>query len=388
MIRYILYQFRHSIVCVNKMKFLDLHANYQSMKDEIDNAIHATIDSTQFIDGVAKKQFEREFAEYIGVKHCIGVANGTDALEIGISAFDFPAGSEILTQPNSFIATALGITHNNLKPVFVDIDKDTLMIDCAQIEEHITPRTKALCIVHLYGCSPDMDEIMRIVNKHNLVLIEDCAQSHGALYNGKRVGTFGHVSCFSFYPGKNLGCFGDGGAICTNNNAIHDKIRLIHNMGSSQKYYHDIIGRNSRLDTLQAAVLSVKLKHLDANNEKRRHIAARYTDRLRTLNKHVVTPNVHPESNPVWHLYVVRILNERRTELQAFLKSKNIDTIIHYPIPIHKQRAYSPMYEHTSYPVCEEYADEILSLPMYPELTMAEVDYVCDTITQFYETHL
>lgn len=365
------------------IRFLDLQKNYISIKNEIDTSIINNITNSQFISGTDKMLFEKEFAEYIGTKYCVGVANGTDALELGIQSMGLMENDEIITQPNSFIATCLGISYNKLKPVFVDINKDTMMIDCNMIESKITSKTKALCIVHLYGLSPDMDEIMRIVKKYNLLLIEDCAQSHGSKYNDKRTGTFGDIACFSFYPGKNLGCYGDGGAICTNNKLYYDKIKLLHNLGSNQKYYHEILGRNSRLDTVQAGVLRIKLKYLDDNNMKRRKIAEQYTYNLKDCNN-VKLPQLERYCEPVWHLFVIQCYNNSRDKLQQFLKENNIDTIIHYPIPIHKQEAYSE-YNIESYPVTELVASQILSLPMYPELTMEEVDIVCSKIKEFYD---
>ena len=367
------------------VKFLDLYENYNAMKDEIDASVQGVIDRTQFVNGPDVTSFEREFSDFIGTKHCIGVGNGTDALEIGIASLDFPTGSEIITQPNTFIATVLGISYNNLTPVFVDIDPNTMMIDHTKIEASITSKTKALCIVHLYGCSPNMDAIMEIVKKYDLILIEDCAQSHGALYNGRRLGTFGKISCFSFYPGKNLGCFGDGGAICTSDDILNSKMIRLRNLGSERKYYHDIIGRNSRLDTIQAAVLRVKLKNLDNNNEKRRIIANKYMEILKDVSG-IILPTVQEECTPVWHLFVIRVKDGNRENLQQFLKTKGVDTIIHYPIPAHKQKAYRD-YNSEVYAICEEVSSEIVSLPMYPELTLHAVSYVCQCIKEFVQSH-
>jgi dTDP-4-amino-4,6-dideoxygalactose transaminase len=367
------------------VKFLDLYENYKTMKDEIDASVQGVIDRTQFINGPDVGLFESEFAEFIGTKHCVGVGNGTDALEIGIASLELPSGSEIITQPNTFIATVLGISYNNLTPVFVDIDPNTMMIDHTKIEASITSKTKALCIVHLYGCSPNMDAIMDIVKKYDLILIEDCAQAHGALYSGRRLGTFGKISCFSFYPGKNLGCFGDGGAICTSDDAIHSKMMLLRNLGSERKYYHDVIGRNSRLDTIQAAVLRVKLRNLDNNNQKRRVLSNKYLEFLKDTPG-IILPTVQPECTPVWHLFVIRVKDGNRENLQQFLKTKGVDTIIHYPIPVHKQEAYRD-YNSEVHAICEEVSSEIVSLPMYPELSLDSVTYVCDCIKEFVQSH-
>jgi dTDP-4-amino-4,6-dideoxygalactose transaminase len=266
--------------------------------------------------------------------------------------------------------------------VFVDIDPDSMMIDHRKIEDSITPHTKAICIVHLYGSSPDMDAIMNIVKKHNLMLIEDCAQSHGARYKGKRLGTFGDISCFSFYPGKNLGCFGDGGAICTNNAHLYNRIKLLHNLGSDKKYYHEIMGRNSRLDTIQAAVLRVKLRNLDNNNQKRRILANKYLEFLKDTPG-IILPSVQPECTPVWHLFVIRVKNGNREKLQQFLKTNGVDTIIHYPIPIHKQEAYKVPGNH---PVSNLVGEKGLWLPSAAQLTNEEIEFICDNILQYYNS--
>jgi dTDP-4-amino-4,6-dideoxygalactose transaminase len=367
------------------IKFLDLQANYNIIKTEIDTSIFKNITNTQFISGNEKNAFEKEFADYIGVKYCIGVGNGTDALEIGIQSLDFEPGSEILTQPNSFIATALGISTNNLKPVFVDIEPDTLMIDHTKITSRITSKTKAICIVHLYGTSPNITEILRITKLYNLKLIEDCAQSHGSLYNGKKTGTFGDIACFSFYPGKNLGCFGDGGAILTNSLETYNKIKLLHNLGSENKYYHEIKGRNSRLDNIQAGILRVKLKYLDINNVHRQYNASIYYEQLKNI-KNIKTINIIENCNPVWHLYIIRVLDGKRDVLQKYLKENNIETGIHYPIPIHKQKAYIE-YNNENYPNTELVSSELLSLPMYPELEIPKIIYICATIKSFFEKY-
>lgn len=364
------------------IKFLDLQKNYNTIKNEVDNSIINNITNSQFISGLDKQLFEKEFADFIGTKYCIGVANGTDALELGIQSLGLNEDDEIITQSNSYIATSLGISYNKLKPIFVDINNDTMMIDHTKIEEKINSKTKALCIVHLYGLSPNMNEIMKIVKKYNLLLIEDCAQSHGSLYMGKKTGSFGDISCFSFYPGKNLGCYGDGGAICTNNDKYFNDIKLLHNLGSSEKYYHKILGRNSRLDTVQAGVLRIKLKYLDDNNMKRRNIVKKYVENLKDC-KFIKLPTVENDCIPVWHLFVIQCYNNTRNQLQTFLKENNIDTIIHYPIPIHKQEAYLE-HNNESYPITELVSSQILSLPIYPELLFEEVNIICNKIKEFY----
>lgn len=385
------------------IKFLDLNANYSSLitgiKEEIDQSIIKNITDSQFIQGEDTKLFEKEFASFIGVKHCIGVGNGTDALEIAIQSLNLEPGSEIILQPNTFIATALGISNNNLIPVFVDINSDTLMIDHTQIESKITNKTRAICIVHLYGTSPNMDEILRIKKQYNLLLIEDCAQSHGSLYREQLSGTFGDIACFSFYPGKNLGCYGDGGAIVTNSSELFQCIKLIHNLGSEVKYHNIIKGRNSRLDTIQAGILRIKLKYLDKNNESRRQNAKLYNKLLKDV-KGIKTISILENTIPVWHLYIIRVLgadkvdntnslgknNEihNREALQLYLKENGIETGIHYPIPIHKQKAYLE-YNKESYPITEIISNEILSLPMYPELSHNNIGYICQKINDFFK---
>ena len=367
------------------IKFLDLPANYYKIKEEIDNSIINNINNSQFIHGTDVQLFENEFAEFLNIKHCIGVANGTDALEIAINSLNFEPGTEIITQANTFIATALGISNNNLIPVFVDVNMDTMMIDHTQIEKNITPKTRAICVVHLYGTSPNMTEIINIATKYNLIVIEDCAQSHGSLYNDKRTGTFGDIACFSFYPGKNLGCYGDGGAIVINSDNLYNRVKLLHNLGSKEKYFHQIKGRNSRLDNIQAGILRIKLRNLEHNNELRRHCAKLYNKLLNIpllLNK-IKIIEINEKSTPVWHLFIIRVLDNQREKLQKYLKDNGIETGIHYPVPIHKQEAYVEN-NSESYPNTETLATEILSLPMYPELPHDDIIFICDKIKQFF----
>jgi dTDP-4-amino-4,6-dideoxygalactose transaminase len=365
------------------IKFVDLTKNYLKIKEEIDESINNNIINSQFINGNDKQQFESKFSKYIGTDYCVGVANGTDALEIAIQSLEMNSGSEIIVQPNTYISTALAITNVRHKPVFVDIDEQTMMIDVDKIEEKITKNTKAICVVHLFGSSPNMDKLLELTKKYNLYLIEDCAQSHGSFYNNQRTGTFGDVACFSFYPGKNLGCYGDGGAICTNNATIYYKIKLLHNLGFEKKHYHETKGRNSKLDTIQAGILNIKLKYLDENNEKRRIVANIYLNELESLND-IVLPTLQEGSISVWHLFVIRILDYKRELLQKYLFEHNIETGIHYPIPIHKQNAFT---EHSQeiLPICEKVSHELLSLPMHPELEVKDVIYICNCIKQFYK---
>ena len=267
----------------------------------------------------------------------------------------------------------------------IDLKEDTMMIDHTQIEKYITSKTRAICVVHLYGTSPNMTEIVKIAKAHNLLLIEDCAQSHGSLYMNKKTGTFGDISCFSFYPGKNLGCYGDGGAIITNNDNLYERIKLIGNLGSTQKYFHKIKGRNSRLDTIQAGILRVKLHHLDYNNQLRQHCANKYNCLLNDplLSNKIKIIKINENSIPVWHLYVIRVLNNQRENLQKYLKQNGIETGIHYPVPIHKQLAYNEN-NNECHSNTEKIATEILSLPIYPELSHNDIIFICDKIKIFF----
>lgn len=368
---------------MNKIKFLDLKKNYLPIKDEINNEIQKVINSTSFIQGPIVTEFENDFAKYIGVNHCIGVGNGTDALEIAIKSLNLPPNSEIITQGNTFVATCLGISNNNYKLRLVDINPETYMMDVKQIEEKINENTKVILPVHLYGHAADMDEIMKLAKKHNLFVIEDCAQAHGCFYKNKRVGSFGDLACFSFYPGKNLGAFGDGGAIVTNNQELNNKIRKIKNLGSKIKYYHEILGRNSRLDSIQAAVLNVKLKYLDVNNEKRRKVFNKYKKELENC-KDLFLPKIEDYCIPVFHLFVIRFPNkEMKDKIQNYLKENNIETGIHYPISINELDCYKNE-NNDKTPISDIYSKCILSLPMYPELEDEEIKYICNKIKLFF----
>ena len=364
------------------IKLLDIHKNEVKIRDEIINSILSNIENTDFINGKDKLLFEEEFASYIGNKYCVGVGNGTDAIEIAIQSLELEEGSEVIVQPNTYISTVLGITQNKLKPVFLDIDENTMMMDYTKLEDTITKNTKAICVVHLFGNSPNMSKILEIKQKYNLYLIEDCAQSHGSYYAGKRTGSIGDISCFSFYPGKNLGCYGDGGAICTNDEKIYNCIKLLHNLGFEHKNNHHIKGRNSRLDTIHAGVLRIKLKYLDEWNEKRRCIAKLYMSELKE-SKSILLPCVEKNIIPAWHLFVIRVLNNKREQLQKYLYENGIETSIHYPIPIHKQNAFKE-YNDFIYPVCEKTTTEIMSLPIYPELEDNNVIFICNMIKEFF----
>ena len=365
-----------------QIKLFDLKKNYLSSKKEIDEGIMNVINTTSFINGSIVKEFEDNFAKFCDLKYCIGVGNGTDALEIAINSLQLPPNSEIITQGNTYLGTCLGALNNGHKLRLTDIDPNTYMMDVSQLEELINENTKVIMPVHLYGCSADMDKIMTIAQKYNLYVIEDCAQAHGCLYKGKKVGTFGDIACYSFYPGKNLGAFGDGGAIVTNNNSLHERIRKIRNLGSIIKYHHEIVGRNSRLDSIQAAVLDVKLKYLDYNNSRRRDVAMLYFKLLKD-NKHILLPQVDDYCTPVYHLFVIRLENQSlRDQLQKYLKEQNIETGIHYPISINELNCITCDDKTT---ISNKYSKTILSLPMYPELEHVDIEFICKCIYTFFD---
>lgn len=355
--------------------FVDLKRQYRQIKDEINTKLNDVLNSTQFILGDNVVLFEEEFAKYCGIKYAIGVASGTDALTIGIDVLGIGKGDEVITVPNTFIATADAISKNGAKPVFVDIDPDTYNIDVTKIEDKITSNTKAIIPVHLYGQSAEMGPILKIAKDYGLKVVEDACQAHGAEYNGKKVGSLGDIGCFSFYPGKNLGAYGDGGMIVTNNSEIAEHVTMLRNYGQKLKYYHSFVGYNSRLDEIQAAILMIKLKHLDNWNNLRRRNAKIYGDMLEKVD--VVIPI--EKYYHVYHLYVIRCNN--RDKLQKYLISNGISTGIHYPIPLHLQKAYIHLnYSGGSFPITEKYVGEILSLPMFPELTTEEIVTICNYI--------
>jgi len=325
-------------------------------------------------------EFEKKFANYIGVKYCIGVGNGLEALQISLMALDIGEGDEVITTPLSAVATSLAIKAVGAKPVFVDIDGH-YHLDVNKIEEKINKKTKAILPVHLYGQSADLGNILKIAKKHKLFVIEDCAQSHGTEYKNKKVGSFGDVGCFSFYPTKNLGAFGDGGCIVTNNKKIADLAKMIRNYGQKNRYEHIVYGINSRLDELQAAFLLERLKDLDNDNSKREKKARIYFDLLKDV-KQIKLPLIRQNSNHISHLFVVEV--EEREKLQKFLKEKGIETLIHYPIPIHKQKCFKE-YNNIQLPIVEEKTKKILSFPLYPDIQDEEIIYVCKSILKFYK---
>ena len=362
--------------------FVDLKAQYQSIKPEIDAAITAIIDETAFIGGPAVKEFEEAFARYCGVSHCVGVANGTDAIYLALRALGIGAGDEVITVANSFIATAEAIKMAGAQVVFVDMDPRTYLIDVGRIEEKITARTKAIIPVHLYGQPADMDPIIEIARKHGLKVIGDAAQAHGSVYRGDPIATLADVTCYSFYPGKNLGAYGDAGALVTNDEQVAAAARMVANHGRTKKYDHDFEGVNSRLDGLQAAILNVKLRHIEKWTEQRRQAAAWYNEAL--LGSGVSTPVELDDVRAVYHLYIVRVPNGRREALQEFLKNEGISTGIHYPIALPYLNAYKHLgHTEADFPEALAASTEIVSLPMYPEITREQVQYVAAKIREY-----
>jgi dTDP-4-amino-4,6-dideoxygalactose transaminase len=361
---------------------VDLAAQYKNIKDEIDHAISNVISASAFIGGQYVDAFEKAFAQYCSAKHCISVGNGTDALFITLKTLGIGKGDEVLTAANSFIATSEAISLTGARVVFVDIDPNTYNIDVSRIERKINKHTKAIVPVHLYGQPADMDPVLAIAKQHGLKVIEDAAQAHGALYRGRPIGTLGNAACFSFYPGKNLGAYGDGGAIVTNDGEFALKARMFANHGRIDKYDHLIEGVNSRLDGLQAAVLSVKLTHLPEWTEARRHHAHRYNELLK--HPGLAKPTEIDDVKAVYHLYVIRVKQQIRDGLQKYLRAMGISTGIHYPIPLPNLKAYAYL-QHTAndFPHAYAAAGQIVSLPMYAELTDAQIVAVAEQVNSF-----
>jgi len=358
--------------------FFDLTKQYESIQSEIDTATARILKSGWYILGPEVKAFEKEFADYIGVQHAIGVGSGTEAIHIALLALGVGAGDEVITVPNTAVATVAAIELTGARAVLVDVRPDTLLMDVDQLERAITPRTKAIIPVHLFGQSADLDPIFKLARAKNIFVLEDCAQAHGATYRGKRVGSMGDIAAFSFYPTKNLGAYGDGGAITTNHPELAQRVDLIRQYGWRERYTSDIKGMNSRLDEMQAAVLRVKLHHLDDWNKARRERAALYTELVRT----VTLPREMSYGEAVYHLYVVQ--SPKRESLIAHLKARGIGTMIQYPHTIHLQPAYTNLgYREGSLPVSERLAREIVSLPLYPELSLDDVRGIAQAVNEF-----
>ena len=358
--------------------FLPLDKINNRFRDEIDARIKAILDKGWYLQGEENERFCRNFAAYCGTKYALGVANGLDALNLILRAYGFGPGDEIIVPANTYIASILAISENGCTPVLVEPDINSSNIDPDLIEAAITQRTRAIMVVHLYGQAVQMEKVWAIAKKHGLKVIEDAAQAHGAYYQGRRTGNLGDAAAFSFYPGKNLGCLGDGGGITTNDDELYAKVKALANYGSDRKYHHIYKGVNSRLDEMQAAVLDVKLARLDADNARRREIAAYY--RRAITNPRVILPQTYDEDAAVWHVFTVR--TDKRDEFQKYLADNGVQTIIHYPTPPHKQGAYSEWNER-SYPVTEKIHREIISLPISPVMTDEEAAYVAEVVNRW-----
>jgi dTDP-4-amino-4,6-dideoxygalactose transaminase len=364
-----------------KVPFLDLKAQYEPIRGEIAEAIQQVLDRTAFAGGPFVAQFEKEFATFCGTKFAAGVGSGTDALWMALLGLGISPGDEVITVPDTFIATAEAISWCGAKPVFVDVDPVTYNIDPSRIEAAITPRTRAILPVHLFGQMADMDPVMEIARKRNLFVIEDASQAHGAEYKGRKAGSIGDAGCFSFYPGKNLGAYGEAGAVVTNNEELDKKMRMLRDHGQAKKYFHYLIGWNARMDGIQGAVLSVKLRHLPAWNDGRRRNAALYDELLRSVTG-VVAPKEAGYGKHVYHIYAVRVPN--RDALIASLAEKEIYCGIHYPIPVHLLDAYKSLnLREGSFPVAEKCASEFVSLPMFPELSAGQIERVVEEFKRF-----
>jgi len=363
------------------IKFLDLKKQYEDIKEEIDEAIKNVINETAFIGGKYVAKFEKEFATYQEAKYCIGVGNGTDALEIALESLDLPKGSEIIVPANSFIASSEAITRTGHKVIFCDCDKDNYTISIKSLKNKITKDTSAIIAVHLYGHPCDMDKILKIAKENNLKVIEDCAQAHGAEYKGKKVGAIGDIGAFSFYPGKNLGAYGDGGAIITNDENLAKKCKMIANHGRIEKYNHEFEGRNSRLDGLQAAILSVKLKHLDTWTEARIKVADYYLENLKDIEG-IFLPKREDWAKQVYHLFVIR--TKKRDELKQYLQDNGIASGIHYPISLAKLKAYNYTNQADENFFANNSDNELLSLPIGDHLSISNLDIIINQIRKFY----
>jgi dTDP-4-amino-4,6-dideoxygalactose transaminase len=361
-----------------KVPFLDLNRQYKSIKEDVHTAIQEVIESSAFAGGVFVEVFEKEFASFCGCRHAIAVGNGTEALWLAMRGLGIGSGDEVITVPNTFIATAEAISHCGAIPIFVDVDRSTYNIAPQNIEKAITARTKAIIPVHLFGQTADMDPILEIARSNGLKVIEDASQSHGAEYKGRKAGSIGDAGCFSFYPGKNLGAYGEAGAIITNSDKVSELIRMLRDHGQVKKYHHRVIGWNARMDGIQAAILSVKLKNLSKWTDSRRKNAAIYNNRLKGI-KNVLTPIEAEYSKHVYHIYAIR--TKDRDQLIKRLSQNDIHCMIHYPIPLHCQEAYQYLgISRGSFPVAEQAAAEHVSLPMYAELTVEEIEHVAATI--------
>jgi len=352
---------------------------FYKYQEEFEEKALSVLRSGWYVLGKEVSAFEEEYAAYVGTKYCVGLANGLDALWLAFRVLGIGAGDEVLVQGNTYIASVMGITINGATPVFIEPD-DYYNIDVDKLEEKITDKTKAILVVHLYGQASKMDKVVELCKKYNLRLVEDCAQSHGACFDGKMTGSFGDIGCFSFYPSKNLGCFGDGGCIVTNDEKIAQDMKMYRNYGSEKRYYNKVVGTNSRLDEMQAALLRVRLKYADEITQEKVDIANKYSEGIK--NELIMLPKTNDKCTHVYHQYVVRC--KRRDELKEYLQDKGIGTIIHYPIPPHLAEAYIYLgFKEGAFPITEMYANEVLSLPMYNGMTEEELNYVMTALNEF-----
>lgn len=360
--------------------FLDLKSHHAPFREELDRVIGEVIDSAAFAGGPFVEKFEEDFAAYCGCEHAIGVGSGTEALWLSLLACGVGPGDEVITVPSTFMATAEAITYCAARPVFVDVDEHTYTMDPAELAKAVTARTKAIVPVHLFGQPADMDPILEFARERNLFVIEDAAQAHGAEYKGRKVGTLGHTGCFSFYPGKNLGAFGEAGAVVTNDPDLHEKVCILRDHGQVRKYDHTMVGWNCRMDGIQAAILRVKLRHLESGNSLRRSHALKYNEIFEDIDE-IVIPLEAPYSRHVYHIYAIRV--QERNEVIWLLKEKGIQCGVHYPVPVHLQKAYRSLgYEAGAFPIAEQTSLEFISLPMFPELTEVQVETVARSVKE------
>ncbi|MFH1691073.1 MAG: DegT/DnrJ/EryC1/StrS family aminotransferase [Candidatus Omnitrophota bacterium] len=362
--------------------FVDLKAQYQMIQDEVHVQMQDVLNRTNFILGDAVVEFEKKFATFCDAAYCVGVASGTDALHLSLKALGVGPGDEVIVPANTFVATVLAVSYAGARPVLVDVEPHSYNMDLELLQKRITPKTKAIIPVHLYGRPVDMNRLCAIARHHGITIVEDDCQAHGAMWQGRKVGSFGLMGCFSFYPGKNLGAYGDGGAVVTSDEKLANTLRMLRNYGSPKKYSHDFIGFNSRLDTIQASVLNVKLKYLDDWNKKRFQNAKLYNHKLESVGD-IVVPDLDGVNSHVFHLYVIR--TKKRDELLRFLNDHQVQAGIHYPIPIYRLKAYEFLGENKNdFPVTEQFSQEILSLPMFAELTETQIDEVVGLIKEFF----
>jgi len=367
-----------------QIPFLDLKAQYRSIKDEVDSAIHNVLDNTAYILGKPVSEFEKAFAKAHSVKHCYGVSSGTDGNHLVLWALGIKPGDEVIIPAGTFIATVWGATLCGAKPVFVDCHPESYNLDPSKVEAAITSKTKAIVAVHLYGQPADLDALKEIAKKHNMKLVEDCAQAHLSEYKGQKVGGLSEAASFSFYPGKNLGAYGEGGAVTTNNDELAEKFKMMRDHGSEKKYTHLIYGHNYRMEGIQGAVLGVKLKYLNKWTDGRRKVAAKYNELLKDVEQ-IVLPKEMEYAKHVYHLFVIKVKNNKRDELAQYLNNNGISTGLHYPIPLHLQPCFADLgYKKGDFPETEELAESCLSLPMFPELNDEQINFICKEIKTYF----